>query len=365
MNSNRTGERASSFAPVERWVSLPAGGREAEDRFASLIRTAGPPGELGAVARARVWARLRRRPAARARIGHLRWGVALGLLLTSGVVLGALSARRWWPARPARTEPGSTPARPRASHGVRGLAQPPLQPAPSTMDSPPVDQPVPQPVPAAAPPAPPVRASAAPHASPARARIVAQAEAPAPTAEREPETVSPPAATPGPAASALSGETPLLSEALLQLRQKRDARGALAALDEYRARYPNGTLKREAESARIDALLLLGRNDEALAELRALSLQAAGRDQELRLIRGELAAATDCKRAFVDFDRLLNEKVAAALVERALHGRAACRLRLGDETGAIRDLTEYLRRFPEGRFAPEARRTVEAPRQDL
>ena len=116
----------------------------------------------------------------------------------------------------------------------------------------------------------------------------------------------------------------MLGEALLRLRQKRDARGALAALDEYRARYPNGTLKREAETARIDALLLLGRNDEALAELGALTLQPVGRDQELRLIRGELAAATDCKRAVVDSNRILNEQATAAVVERALHGRAAC-----------------------------------------
>jgi hypothetical protein len=38
---------------------------------------------------------------------------------------------------------------------------------------------------------------------------------------------------------------------------------------------------------------------------------------------------------------------------------------MGDETGATRDLTEYLRRFPAGRFAPEARRTLEARREDL
>jgi hypothetical protein len=38
----------------------------------------------------------------------------------------------------------------------------------------------------------------------------------------------------------------------------RDARGERATLDPYRAGYPDGTLKHEAESARIDALVLLG-----------------------------------------------------------------------------------------------------------
>jgi hypothetical protein len=158
------------------------------------------------------------------------------------------------------------------------------------------------------------------------------------------------------AGSELAGETPLLSEALTRLRQQRDARGALATLDVYRDRYPNGTLKREAVSARIDALLLLGRDDDALAELRRLTLQGQGRDLELRLIRGELAAPTDCARAVADFDRVLAEQTPQAFAERALHGRAACRARLGDEAGAKRDLAEYLRRFPAGRFAPEARR---------
>ena len=387
MSANRTREDASNFDAVERWLSRPAGGREAEDRFAALLRDAGPPGPLSAVARARVWSRFRRRPTSRAGIARLRWSVALSVLLTSGVVLGALSARKWWPGNATRTAPESTPAKPHAARGVRGVARPALQPVPTTNDSPPVGEPVPaaappappgdEPVPETAPPAPPVHAIAPRHTSPARDVTIAKAEPEERAAVREPEAIAPPhfesarrapvapSAPPASPASALPGETPLLSGALMQLRQKRDAGAALAALDEYRARYPNGTLKREAESARIDALLLLGRNAEALAELRDLTPQPGGRGQELRLIRGELTAASDCKGAFVDFDRILNEQAAAALVERALHGRAACRLRLGDEPGAIRDLTEYLRRFPAGRFAAEARRALEARSEDL
>jgi TolA-binding protein len=202
-----------------------------------------------------------------------------------------------------------------------------------------------------------VRAIAAPPASPTPGRIAATSQAPPAAAAAAP-------AAP-PATSALAGETPLLGEALTRLRQQHDARGALATLDQYRARYPNGTLKREAEGARIDALLLLGRNAEALTELRALTLRPAGRDQELRVIRGELSAASDCGRAVVDFDQVLAEQAPAPFVERALHGRAACRLRLGNEAGAIHDLSEYLQRFPQGRFAAEARRTLEGRRGDL
>ena len=371
MSSNQARERATNVAPVERWLSRPAGGEKTEDRLASLIRTAGPPAGLGAVARARVWSRLRQRPTSRARIARLRWSVALSVLLTSGVVLGALSARRWWPAKPARNVPGLTPATPHAARGVRGLAQPPVQP--------PLQPPVDEPVPEAAPPAPPVRASAAPHASQARGGIVAEAE---PAAQAEPAALTtgrgPEAISPSPSESAgLDPPRPAPGRAHCLARHRCSARrccgcgkSAMPA-----ARWPRsmsigpairtGRSHARPRPAHIDALLLLGRNDEALAELGALTLQPVGRDQELRLIRGELAAATDCKRAFVDFDRILNEQATAAVVERALHGRAACRRRTGDETGATRDLTEYLRRFPAGRFAAEARRTLEARREDL
>ncbi|HVU49406.1 MAG TPA: hypothetical protein VHL80_01905, partial [Polyangia bacterium] len=77
---------------------------------------------------------------------------------------------------------------------------------------------------------------------------------------------------------------------------------------------------------------------------------------ELRVIRGELAARASCSAAVADFDRALAASPPPALAERALHGRAACLVRLGEPAAARRDLEEYLRRFPEGRFAAEARR---------
>lgn len=55
-----------------------------------------------------------------------------------------------------------------------------------------------------------------------------------------------------------------------------------AVLDTYRARHADGWLRDEAARARVDALLVLGRDDEALGELRGLTLRPHGRDQELR-----------------------------------------------------------------------------------
>jgi hypothetical protein len=164
-------------------------------------------------------------------------------------------------------------------------------------------------------------------------------------------------ATPAPP-TALSVESRLLGQAVARLRQQRDAAGALMALDRYRRQFPAGMLRHEADVARADALLILGRDRDALDVLQALHLQSQGRDQELRVIRGELSAATDCPHAVADFDRLLSETAPVTLIERALFGRAVCRARQGDTAGSARDLGEYLQRFPAGRFTAEARRSL-------
>ena len=46
---------------------------------------------------------------------------------------------------------------------------------------------------------------------------------------------------------------------------------------------------------------------------------------------------------------------AVAWAERALFGRSACLLQLGDRAGAERDFERYLERFPAGRFAAQIR----------
>ena len=156
-----------------------------------------------------------------------------------------------------------------------------------------------------------------------------------------------------------SEEVQTLQRAMGLLRGKHDAPAALAALDDYVARFPNGVLAPEARVARIDALLLLDRSDEALRALEALPLDAHRRSTELQLIRRELRARTDCRRADADFTAVLAGVRTAALEERALYGRAACRSSQGDAAGAADDLRRYLDRFPNGARAEWARRWLQ------
>jgi hypothetical protein len=176
----------------------------------------------------------------------------------------------------------------------------------------------------------------------------------------------PPAApsTPAPlTSSSPSGvalESELLQRALERLRREHDGAAALRALDDYRRRFPAGVLASEAAVARIDALLLLGRRGEALDQLQRLPLSHVGRRTELQLLRAELQAERSCPKALPDFDSVLAASASAPLTERALYGRATCRLRLGDSPGARLDLERYLTRFPSGRFASQVRSRLEA-----
>jgi hypothetical protein len=146
----------------------------------------------------------------------------------------------------------------------------------------------------------------------------------------------------------LAGESLLLGRALGHLRHQRDPAGALIDLDQYSARFPSGVLGREAQSARVDALLMAGRLAEARTVLSNLTLGTGARDRELRLLRGELNAETACGKAVEDFETVMADRPLDRLAARALWGRAACRARLGDERGARADLAAYVAQFPDG-----------------
>jgi hypothetical protein len=160
---------------------------------------------------------------------------------------------------------------------------------------------------------------------------------------------------PGEKPIATSEEILALDRAMGLLRGKHDAQAALWVLDDYLHRFPEGTLVREARVARMDALLMLNRSDEALLALETLPLDQRGRSVELQLIRGELLARNDCPRAEQDFATVLARPRSAALEERALYGRASCRTQHGDAKGAAQDLRRYLERFPNGSHAAWAR----------
>jgi outer membrane protein assembly factor BamD (BamD/ComL family) len=151
-------------------------------------------------------------------------------------------------------------------------------------------------------------------------------------------------------------EERLLAAAVRSLRAKHDAPSALAALDAYQARYPQGRLFVEASVLRVDALTALHRQPEALRSLDELDLGRIPGGLERRLQRGELRAASGrLREALTDFDGVLAQAREQDLVQRALGGRTQARQRLGDLAGARSDANEYLRRFPAGPFARQAR----------
>jgi hypothetical protein len=209
-------------------------------------------------------------------------------------------------------------------------------------------------VPVPAPP-PVVRAPDARPGSLARPPSVVEKE-PAPESAR-PRVAAP---APEPSSGALGRETELLSRALAKLRRDRDPGAALVLLDEHARDFPAGVLRLEADVARLDALLALGRNAEALAMLERLPVDRLGRGAELRVIRAELRAERDPRKSIADFDRALAAGLSSELEERARFGRAANRLRTGDETGGRAELETYLAKYPQGRFAAEARRRLAA-----
>jgi len=166
-----------------------------------------------------------------------------------------------------------------------------------------------------------------------------------------------PAPAPAASSSRLGQEAASLAAALSALKAggKDNASRALQGIEQHLQRFPRGALELEARVVRVDALLVLGRRQEARRELSALPLESVGRKNELRLIRAELRADDDCRAALADFQVLVEQSLPGAWAERALFGRGACLLKLGDKAAAERDFARYLERFPDGRFAGQIR----------
>jgi TolA-binding protein len=287
-----------------------------ERKLSKLFGSVPEPDALTEISRQRVGVRLRSR-------GSRSGGLLLVRLVAVGAVIGVTGAAaaqwaavHWFGAQQEF-----------ATHNVHVVR-----------DAPPV---LPQPAP--------VRGSSQP-APVEEEPVLAPPEA-APTS-------APAAPAPAPVQSSRLGlEAASLEAALKALRgggTERAQRG-LKAIDQHLRDFPGGALELEARVARVDALLVLGRRQDARRELSALPIENVGRKNELRLIRAELRADDDCRTALSDFQVLVDLPLASGWAERALFGRGACLLKLGDQAGAQRDFERYLDRFPNGRFAEQIR----------
>jgi len=177
---------------------------------------------------------------------------------------------------------------------------------------------------------------------------------------------APQATSPATPSSGEATQQDLLVRAIRQLRIEGSPGVALASLDDYQARFSASALEPEAEALRVEALLALGRKEQALAAVDDLLARPRPGNDGRRVLRGEIQMSLGAWRdALTDFEVALagpggpeSGRSTAGFVERALWGRAVSRGRLGDESGARAALEDYLRRFPQGRFAAGAARAL-------
>lgn len=184
--------------------------------------------------------------------------------------------------------------------------------------------------------------------------------APAPSPARSSHATPAPAFAPG---TATNGQA-MLGQALRSLRSDHDPVAALDILARHAALFPHSPLASERSVLEVEALLALGRRDEALARLDGMSLDNTPRSAERHVLRGELRArAQRWREAAADFDQVLEHgKGTSVWQERALWGRAVARTHAGNQAGARADLHTYLQLYPTGRFASEAARLLATAR---
>lgn len=162
----------------------------------------------------------------------------------------------------------------------------------------------------------------------------------------------------------LDGEIALVELARLRRDALGDTKGALAALSEYRARFPMGSLYEEALGASVDLLVRAGDGPGALAESERL-LRRVGSPQrraELRLLRGNVLRVleSDCRRADAEYAAAASTG-AERVADDAEFWRAVCLSSVGERDAAARAFTRYLER-PRAQHAAEAKSRLEGLR---
>jgi predicted negative regulator of RcsB-dependent stress response len=145
-----------------------------------------------------------------------------------------------------------------------------------------------------------------------------------------------------------NAEVALYERALLL--QRTNALGpALQALEEHQRRFPQGMLAVEAALTRAEVLLSLERTTDALLALDTFlsTFPESERRSEVHLLRGQLLRqAQRCDAALADFTEAARE---ARWADEASWGEVLCRR-------TAESLSRYLRAFPRGAHADEARR---------
>jgi hypothetical protein len=161
------------------------------------------------------------------------------------------------------------------------------------------------------------------------------------------------------AGSGLVAELALFELSRLRSDVLADPAGALAALEEYRARFPNGSLGGEVDVSHVHLLARLGRHSQLLAESARLLQAPTGRERaaELRMLRANAfrVGLEDFRSAEREYAEV--EKAGGKFASDAGFYRGACLEALGDTSGAARAYRRYLEVPGRSREA-EARRRL-------
>lgn len=158
--------------------------------------------------------------------------------------------------------------------------------------------------------------------------------------------------------SGLGAEMALYEVARLRRDVLADAPGALAALAEYRTRFPSGSLRREADMSQLELLLQLGRSDEALKQSdELLSSSASGeRAAELHLLRGHILRKAQSRFAAAAREYELAESAGLRGGE-VIYFRALCLEALGRAPEAAALFAKFLEQ-PPGPYSADAHRRL-------
>jgi hypothetical protein len=146
------------------------------------------------------------------------------------------------------------------------------------------------------------------------------------------------------AGSGLSAEAALYEIARLRRDALHDANGALAALNDYRQRFPNGSLLNEVALSRLELLSELGRGREALRESEAFLASAKGQERaaELHMLRGNVLRRelSDGRAAAREYAKV--EALGGMLGTEATRLRGVSLEAAGDTAGALEAYQRYL-----------------------